>query len=157
MNRTANAVIAVCAFGIAGVALAQTPPPPKPTYQQDQPSQTQPDARYPNPSGQDRKPNEQPPKKSPADRQASAKQPSSSPRSADQEADNGAGKDVYRGSNAGKRADPNMGCTNPTDAAAARGQAQKPAGPPESRKPVCTTSGGDEATHPQARDQAKEK
>jgi len=146
VNCIAFAAAAVLGLGLASASLAQTPPPPKPTSQQDQPSQTRPDARYPNPSGQDSKPNETPPPKSQADR-ARAKQPSSSPRTADPAEDNGAGKDVYTGST-GKKPNASTGCSTPTDAASAQGQTKQPPSNSKSRDTVCTTSGGDSTTHP---------
>jgi hypothetical protein len=147
VNRIAFATSAVLALTLAGASLAQTPPPPKPTSEQDQPSQTRPDARYPNPSGQDSKPNETPPPKTAADRAHAKKQPSSNPRSADPAEDNGAGKDVYTGSTTGKKPNASTGCSTPTDAASAQGQSKQPKGKSSSRDTVCTTSGGDSTTH----------
>jgi hypothetical protein len=146
VNRIAFAASAVLGLGLVSASLAQTPPPPQPTSEQNRPSQTRPDARYPNPSGQDSKPHETPPPKTEADRSRS-KQPSSSPRTADPSADNGAGKDVYTGSQTGKKPNANTGCSTPTDAASAQGQARQPSGKSKSRDTVCTTSGGDSTTH----------
>jgi hypothetical protein len=150
VNRIPFATAAVLGLLVTSASFAQTPPPPKPTSEQDQPSQTRPDARYPNPSGQDSKPNETPPPKSQADKAHTNKQPSSNPRSADPSEDNGAGKDVYTGSSTGKKPNANTGCSTPTDAASAQGQTKQPAGKSKSRDTVCTTSGGDSATHSKA-------
>jgi cytoskeletal protein RodZ len=146
LNRIAFAASAVLGLALASASLAQTPPPPKPTSEQDQPSQTRPDARYPNPSGQDSKPHETPPPKTQADR-ARAKQPTSNPRTADPSEDNGAGKDLYTGSRTGKKPSANTGCSTPTDAASAQGQTKQPASKSKPRETVCTTSGGDSAAH----------
>lgn len=140
------AASAVLGLGLVSASLAQTPPPPKPTSEQDRPSQTRQDARYPNPSGQDSKPNETPPPKTKAD-SARAKKPSSNPRTADPSEDNGAGKDVYTGSQTGKKPNAETGCSTPTDAASAQGQAKQPKSKSKSRDTVCTTSGGESTTH----------
>jgi hypothetical protein len=136
-------VSAVLALGVGSVVWAQTPPAPASSS-----SQTHRDATYPNPSGQDSKPNATPPKQSQTPKPST--QPSSSPRDADPSQDNGAGKDPYAG-NTGKKPNPSTGCSTPTDARSAQTQGNSPAGKPNSRdKSVCTTSGGDSGTKPKS-------
>ncbi|HVY82511.1 MAG TPA: hypothetical protein VG994_16085 [Steroidobacteraceae bacterium] len=155
MNRIAVAASAVLGLGFAGAALAQTPPPPKPTSEQTQPSQTRPDARYPNPSGQDSKPNETPPPKSAEDK-AQVPHPGNIDRSSAEADKKRPANDAYTGST-GKKPDPSTVCSTPTDAASAHDQSNEPARKPQSRDKVCTTSGGDSATRPHAQDKAPEK
>jgi hypothetical protein len=138
MNRIAlMSLSAVLALSVGSSALAQS----------------RPDANYPNPSGQDSKPNTTPPKKSATE--SAPQKPSSNPRQADPSQDNGAGKQTYEG-NTGKKMDTSPGCSTPTDARSPQTQAPRTADSatatnPQSKSrnpPVCTTSGGDSATKP---------
>jgi hypothetical protein len=155
LNRIVVAASAVLGLGVVSASLAQTPPPPKPTSEQTQPSQTRPDARYPNPSGQDSKPHENPPPKSAEDK-AQVPHPGNIQRSSDETDKKRPANDAYTGSS-GKKPNPSTGCSTPTFSASAHGQTTNPARKPESRDTVCTTSGGDSATRPHARDKAPEK
>ena len=99
------------ALSLAGAVFAQAPP------------QQRPDARYPNPSGQDSKP---------SSTEVNPTKPA--PPSTSQNSSRGAAaKDTYV---TGKKPDVSGGCSTPTDAASAGAQPSRGAD-----KTVCTTSG----------------
>jgi hypothetical protein len=133
-------------LGFAAVAAAQTPAPSS--------TQTRPDARYPNPSGQDSNPGQtrvKPTKPAP-DPRASATEPSTGEKS----------KDTYAGAE-GRKRDNSMGCSTPTEARDAhKGAAPSSSGATSAgnssdsknavvgsranRQIVCTTSGANSSS-----------
>jgi hypothetical protein len=130
--------VTLCAslIALAGAAGAQTSPAP----------QTRPDARYPNPSGQDSQPSQtrvNPTKTAP---------PSSNPEDASTATKGDAAKRAY---SAGKKADDSAGCSTPTTAADAGTAPADSRTRASGEKVVCTTTGNDSTKSHQATAPAK--
>jgi hypothetical protein len=126
------ALTVIGTFGLAAAVLAQTPVPSPPPATQERP-----DARYPNPSGQDSNPSSttvKPTKTAP---------PTSNPEKSRSATTGAAAKQTYED---GKKRDDAAGCSTPTDAKSARTkQPNKANSGPQARgqQTVCTTSGED--------------
>jgi hypothetical protein len=121
--KASIALIAVGCVALSGPVLAQSSSSPPDTS-----SQERPDARYPNPSGQDSNPSST--KVEPTKTAPPSKKPQDSSRGE-------AAKETYVD---GKKRDVAGGCSTPTDAASAKGT-RHTARPDEKDKTVCTTSG----------------
>ncbi len=120
---------------MASMSEAQTPNTSAPPG-----TQNRPDARYPNPSGQDSNPSSspvKPTKTAPANAHPEDSQPATT---------GAASNNTYHD---GKKPDDSAGCSTPTDAASAgvkvpdRRSTQERQG----KQTVCTTSGGDDGGH----------
>lgn len=96
-------------------------------------TQGRPDARYPNPSGQDSQPGVTPPEET----QRPHKAPSSSPHTASPAEDNGAGKDLYTGGT-GKKPDAHTACSTPIEPHDVSPR-DRTRGTRSSKETVCTT------------------
>jgi hypothetical protein len=149
MRTSVNFAFALAALVAASLTFAQSSTPPSSTPsstpssppQNNSEAQQRPDARYPNPSGQDSKPSTTTVKPTPTPKSSKAPQDSTT---------GAASSETYQN---GKKRDTAPGCSTPTDAASAQGS--KPSQARAGDKTVCTTSGaeGQSAKQPQTRSQ----
>lgn len=132
MRTSVNFAFALAALVATSLTFAQSSTPsstPSASPQNTPGAQQRPDARYPNPSGQDSKPSTTTVKPTPTPQSSKAPQDSTT---------GGASSETYQN---GKKRDTAPGCSTPTDAASAQGS--KPSQARAGDKTVCTTSGAE--------------